>query len=963
MTAVGAALLSCAGWLALPSSSWASGFTQHALMARLAARDSQHQDLREFLTTYMQAYGSGVMAPDQAQEYYGTFGGWTNYIDNLSHGNQQGHEGVNASYFRVLVESCPVGITGTDECDRAFAFYLGMLAHDVGDALPHAKFQRKITEHCGLSDNSAHNFHDAYIDVCLARALHRQTASVLLDMRAATQEGDTCSHISGGAFGFGDACWTCPSGYSRILDPPEPWASSGVPICTRTTTQAAHVGSHPCLGVANPCNLLQCLSCPPKDDAVATLTSIGSCPYLRCTYVHYALASPVGNLCDDGQFWDWSTDACYTCPSSYDHTTGVPAQLPNACGKWAHCGRIDPTDIGVTLPLIPIVHSPNIYAPLWVYEEGYDYFKLALDRDLNFQARPEGDFELQGLKDEAWSNLATFHIEHMDQGPVVMPGSGLAPKAGCSPTDGDCDAGDCNWAYDNVFTAGSGSLRDSAEEIRRFLDTLWSHRADIGVTVKRKDGFTFMIESHSSSPPEVVACVGVTGRCGYEIIRDLPGQDLSAGAAATGTSSLTLESAAPFANAFTATAYGPGGVVVSGCDSASVNGAAPTPGCVGGGLTVDARVTADGADCATAGENLSVTFNPNAPPTVKFCVTVTNPGSAKLLHVELVEDRGVPGNPAPDEVGLDGLETRGDFAVETADTTFTANGRNLFFPVTASPGPFATVTLSPLPNPDTVLVGWLGRFVNHEWGNWGAVDCGGSLYVDRDRECRALFASKATVTSMAGSPAQSEFGENVALVAHVDKNDPEHPWSPLGTLTFSAGSTALGTAPLDPTATATLNLAGLEPGVHTIVASYPGSEWFSGSSSTVWSLTVNKAETTTRLSHVPDPATARRPLDFVATVTTTVATVPTGEVTFSLSGVEIGTVPLTDGVARLRTSIETPGTHAVTAAYSGDAFCMPSAASYEFAAAPEVPALGPAATAGLGVLVCLLGLLLLRRRL
>ena len=56
---------------------------------------------------------------------------------------------------------------------------------------------------------------------------------------------------------------------------------------------------------------------------------------------------------------------------------------------------------------------------------------------------------------------------------------------------------------------------------------------------------------------------------------------------------------------------------------------------------------------------------------------------------------------------------------------------------------------------------------------------------------------------------------------------------PTGTVTFSEGSTTLGTAALDSTGTATLNISTLSVGSDTITASYGGDASYAGSSTTI----------------------------------------------------------------------------------------------------------------------------------
>jgi Bacterial Ig-like domain (group 3) len=73
--------------------------------------------------------------------------------------------------------------------------------------------------------------------------------------------------------------------------------------------------------------------------------------------------------------------------------------------------------------------------------------------------------------------------------------------------------------------------------------------------------------------------------------------------------------------------------------------------------------------------------------------------------------------------------------------------------------------------------------------------------------------------------------------------------------------------------------------------------------------------TTTALVSSANPSTAGQSVTLTATVS---GDVPTGQVTFNDSGVDIGTAPLSSGVATLVTGALTVGDHAFKATYTGD---------------------------------------------
>ena len=95
----------------------------------------------------------------------------------------------------------------------------------------------------------------------------------------------------------------------------------------------------------------------------------------------------------------------------------------------------------------------------------------------------------------------------------------------------------------------------------------------------------------------------------------------------------------------------------------------------------------------------------------------------------------------------------------------------------------------------------------------------------------ALTVNKAaTTTSLTSSPNPSAFGQPVALTATVSPDTAGQP-TPTGSVTFTDGSTPLGTAQLDASGTATLPpTTALPVGTQTITATYTGDSNYQGSS-------------------------------------------------------------------------------------------------------------------------------------
>jgi hypothetical protein len=122
---------------------------------------------------------------------------------------------------------------------------------------------------------------------------------------------------------------------------------------------------------------------------------------------------------------------------------------------------------------------------------------------------------------------------------------------------------------------------------------------------------------------------------------------------------------------------------------------------------------------------------------------------------------------------------------------------------------------------------------------------------------------------------------------------------------------------------ATCSSSGLGVGTHSIVATYGGDGGNTGSTSSAFTQTVNKATSTAAMSSSANPAVVGTGVTFTATVT---GTAPTGSVNFKDGATSIAScaaVPLT-GSGNARTAVCSTaalaaGSHGITAVYAGDA--------------------------------------------
>ena len=170
-----------------------------------------------------------------------------------------------------------------------------------------------------------------------------------------------------------------------------------------------------------------------------------------------------------------------------------------------------------------------------------------------------------------------------------------------------------------------------------------------------------------------------------------------------------------------------------------------------------------------------------------------------------------------------------------------------------------------------------------------------------------------TLTTVNAVPSPGIAGAPVAITATVKVQVGSA--ATTGTVTFTNGTTTLGSASLGGGGTATI----LAPGNYSIVATYGGDTNGSGSASTPLALTVNIATTSTTVSGTPNPALVQATVTFTATVTGNGGT-PTGTVKFLSDGVSMGSAALNGkGVATFTYSALAAGTHSITASYAGDA--------------------------------------------
>ena len=142
--------------------------------------------------------------------------------------------------------------------------------------------------------------------------------------------------------------------------------------------------------------------------------------------------------------------------------------------------------------------------------------------------------------------------------------------------------------------------------------------------------------------------------------------------------------------------------------------------------------------------------------------------------------------------------------------------------------------------------------------------------------------------------------------------------SPTGNILFNDGGNTLATVPLDASGRASFQTTSLAIGQHSMTAVYPGDVNNAGTTSTVYTQTVQQATTSTVLTAAGGPLVAGKALAFTATVTGNGGK-PGGLVNFYDQGKYLGSGSLNaSGQAVFSDTALAAGAHSLTATYVGD---------------------------------------------
>jgi hypothetical protein len=183
----------------------------------------------------------------------------------------------------------------------------------------------------------------------------------------------------------------------------------------------------------------------------------------------------------------------------------------------------------------------------------------------------------------------------------------------------------------------------------------------------------------------------------------------------------------------------------------------------------------------------------------------------------------------------------------------------------------------------------------------------------------------ATTISGTATPSPALTTQSIKLSVQVSATGPV----PTGNVTFTEGSTVLGTAVLDAKGSGSISVTLGTAASHSVTLTYPGDAFTLPSTTSETVVTVANFPSSISLMTSPNPVVAGQPVILSAVVTPTGSSpIPTGNVVFLGGSTQLGSTPLdSSGKASFNTSFPVVGNQTITASYVGDAANQPSTAS------------------------------------
>ncbi len=192
----------------------------------------------------------------------------------------------------------------------------------------------------------------------------------------------------------------------------------------------------------------------------------------------------------------------------------------------------------------------------------------------------------------------------------------------------------------------------------------------------------------------------------------------------------------------------------------------------------------------------------------------------------------------------------------------------------------------------------------------------------------AQAATATTLTAVTGGP----------LTAVVTVTAPGA-GSPTGSVQFRNGTNLIGTVPLAATASGFSAVLGTSNATGSITASYLGDANFAASISSA--VTVNATQSIVTVTSDRNPSSAGQPVTFTTVVSISpqgVGGTPTGSVSLTSDGADLGSAALVNGQAAIHATLGA-GTHAIAARYSGDPSYPAGSGTYTQTVNPAVAGL------------------------
>jgi hypothetical protein len=181
-----------------------------------------------------------------------------------------------------------------------------------------------------------------------------------------------------------------------------------------------------------------------------------------------------------------------------------------------------------------------------------------------------------------------------------------------------------------------------------------------------------------------------------------------------------------------------------------------------------------------------------------------------------------------------------------------------------------------------------------------------------------------TTTSVSTAVNPSSYGQQISVSVTVDST--YHYSSNGAAVTLFDNGTSIGFEYIQGS-TAVFPVSTLTAGAHSLTATYAGDSNLSGSTSAAYTQNVAQATTTTSLSSTSYSTLYGKSVTLTASIASAAGLPETGTVSFFDGATLLGTAPVSTATAQFTTFTLSPGTHPLSAQYSGDANFVGSTSS------------------------------------